>query len=258
MKVKTAKKNQSLEKALQIIETMAKEKAPMRLLDISEKLSLPASTILRFLNTLMAYNYVNQDPETLQYSLSVKFCQIGHLIYSQFSIREVARPYLLELAHKCQESTCLAIEDDMSVVYIDVVEGPDSILRTTQRIGKVAPLHCTGVGKLLLLNYSLEKLDKLITDKGLPAFTDKTITTKEALLSELEKIRLQDYALDNEECEIGARCIAAPIKDYTEKTIACISVSGPVSRLTQEKMEESKVIIKQIAKRLSQKLGYPE
>jgi DNA-binding IclR family transcriptional regulator len=76
MKVKTAKKNQSLEKALQIIETMAKEKAPMRLLDISEKLSLPASTILRFLNTLMAYNYVNQDPETLKYSLSVKFCQI--------------------------------------------------------------------------------------------------------------------------------------------------------------------------------------
>lgn len=256
MKEKSAKKNQSVEKVFQIIEIMASAKTSMRLLDISEKLSLPASTVLRFLNTLMAFNYVNQDPETLKYRLSMKLCQIGHMVNSQFSIRETVRPYLVELSEKCQESACLAIEDDMSVVYIDAVDGPDSILRTMQRIGKIAPLHSTGVGKLLLLNYSAGKLDRLIAEKGLPALTLNTITTKEKLLFELEKIRTQGYSLDDEECEIGAKCIAAPLRDYTGNIVACISVSGPVSRMTCEKTEKITATIDRIALDLSRRLGY--
>lgn len=255
MKDKTAKKNQSVGRVFQIIEIMASTKTSMRLLDISETLSLPASTVLRFLNTLMAFNYVSQDPETLKYRLSTKFCMIGNLVNSQFSIRETVRPYLVELSEKCQESACLAIEDDMSVVYIDVVDGPDSMLKTMQRIGKIAPLHCTGVGKLLMLNYTMGKLDMLIAEKGLPLLTLNTITTKEKLMAELEKIRTQGYSLDDEECEIGAKCIAAPLRDYTGNIVACISVSGPVSRMTCEKMENIKEVINQTALDLSIKLG---
>ena len=258
MKEKLTKKNQSVEKVLQIIEIMAQARSPMRLADISEKLDLPASTVLRFVNTLMAYNYVNQDPETMKYRLSMKFCQIGDLVNAQFSIRDTVRPFLVDLAEKCQESACLALEDDMSVIYIDAVDGPDNLLRTMQRIGKVAPLHATGVGKLLLLNYSPEKLDRLIREKGLSALTCKTITTREVLLKELEKIRVQGYSLDDEECEIGAKCIAAPIRDYTEKIVACVSVSGPTSRMTEEKMERIKFILLSITRSISEKLGYTE
>src|SRR5450830_89049 len=127
LKEKLSKKNQSVEKVFQIIEIMARDKGPMRLRDISLKLQLPASTVLSLLNTLLTYNYVNQNSETLKYSLSMKFCQIGDLIHSQSSIRDIIKPYLIELSKKSQESTCLAIEEDMMAVYIDTMEGSDKM-----------------------------------------------------------------------------------------------------------------------------------
>lgn len=256
MKEKATKTNQSLEKALQIIEVMANSKIPMRLSDISESLSLPASTVLRFLNTLAAFDYVYQDPETLKYRLSLKFCRIGNLVSSQYSIREVVNPYLIKLSEECGESACLAIEDDMSVVYIDSVDGPDSLLRTMQRIGKVAPLHSTGVGKLLLLNYSEERLDEMIERKGLPVLTTNTISTKEELIEELEKIKIQKYALDDEECEIGVKCIAYPLRDYTGKIVASISVSGPTSRMNSVKMHQISKLLEDTSSKISKELGY--
>ena len=255
MKEKLAKKNQSVEKVLQIIEILAKSKGYMSLQDISLKLNLPASTILRFLNTLEANNYAHQDEDSLKYGLTIKICQIGELVRFQFSIRDIARPFLKKLSEKCQESSCLAIEDDMTVVYVDVVEGPDKMLRTLQRIGKTAPLHSTGVGKLMLLEYDQDKLDRLVAEKGLHALTAHTITTKDNLILELNKIKLQGYALDDEECEIGAKCIAAPVKDYNGHTVACISVSGPVSRMNPQKTEVIKACILEISQQISQRIS---
>lgn len=250
--------NNSLQKALQIIEFMAESKGPLRLQDIAAGVGYPASTVIRFLNTLMKYGYVNQDKDTLKYSLSFKFCKIANQISSQLSIRDIIKPYLLELSNKCEESACLAIEENMMALYIDSVEGPDSILKTTQRIGKSAPLHSTGVGKILLLNYSNEELDTLIAQKGLLQLTKHTITTKEALLAELDKTRKRGYAIDDEECEIGARCIAAPVKDYTGKIIASISVSGPVSRMTMHKIDYIAKTIMSYSDKISRELGYTE
>ena len=256
MKEKLSKKNQSVEKVFQIIEIMAKNKGPMRLQDISIKVEMPASTVMRLLNTLMLYNYANQDSETLKYSLSLKFCQISDSIHSQFSIRDVVRPYLLELSEKCQESACLAIEEGMMVLYIDAVDGPDKMLRTMQRIGKIAPLHSTGVGKLLLLNYDEEKLKVLTEQKGLVQLTKNTVSSLEQLKEELKIVNSLGYAFDNEECELGAKCIAAPIRDYTGKVIACISVSGPVSRITPNKTLLITHILLDISLKLSRKLGH--
>jgi len=256
LKKTSTKTNQSVEKVFQIIEVMANNRGPIKLQDISEKLGLPPSTVLRFLKTMMLYGYVNQDPETQKYSLSMKFCHIGYLVSSQISIRSVIRPFLVELADRCQESACLAIDQDMMVVYVDVVDGPDKMLKTLQRIGKRAPLHSTGVGKVLLLNYSNNEIDHLIEEKGLTPLTPNTITTKEDLIAELQKVRIKGYAIDDEECEIGARCMAAPIRDYTGKVVAGISVSGPVSRMNIEKIERIQNVIKEIAAKASEKLGY--
>ena len=158
----------------------------------------------------------------------------------------------MELADRCQESACLAIDQDMMVVYVDVVDGPDNMLKTMQRIGKRAPLHSTGVGKALLIDYSNHEIEHMIK-KGLTPLTPHTITTKEDLIAELEKIRKKGYAIDDEECEIGARCVAAPIWDYTGRVVAGISVSGPVSRMNIEKIEYVQTIIKEIASKASQK-----
>ena len=256
MKEKISKKNQSVEKAFQIIEVMAKNPGPMRLMDIAKGVQLPASTVLRFMSTLTSCGYIGQNPETSKYFLTVKLANIGNKVISQLSIRDVIRPFLMELSEKCHESVCLAIEDDMMAVYIDVVEGPDKMLRTLQRIGKSAPLHSTGVGKLLLLNYDEIRLETLLNIKGFSMLTNKTITTLEALMNELEKIKKQGFAIDDEECELGARCVAAPIRDFSGKVIACISVSGPTSRITWEKVDSIKEIIIDISNRISNTLGY--
>ncbi|HBV68436.1 MAG TPA: IclR family transcriptional regulator [Clostridiales bacterium] len=256
MNQKSVKNNQSVEKVLQIIEAMAQSKESLRLQDIAQRVDMPASTALRFLNTLMQCGYARQDTENLRYSLTLKFMHIGSLVSSQISIRDVARPYLANLAQKCNESVCLAIEQDMEIVYIDVIDGPDGMLKITQRIGKLAPIHSTGIGKLMLLNYDLKQLDHIIETKGLKALTPNTITSKDELLLELEKIKQRGYALDDEECELGARCLSAGIKDYTGKYVAGISVSGPTTRMTMEYIEQIKDIVIETADKISRELSY--
>lgn len=258
MAERTTKSNQSLEKALQIIEFMAEHRKPVRLQMIAEALSFPASTTLRFLATLEKKKYVKQDPDTLRYYLTYKLCKIGNLISSSHKVRDIARPYLMELVEKVSESACLAIDDDGKALYIDVVSGPANILRVMQRIGKEAPLHCTGVGKLLLQNYDNNELNELLSKTGMEQLTHNTIVSPEELKMELEKVRQLDYAIDDEECEIGARCVAAPIRNYTGKIVASISVSGPVSRMTFQKIELIKNKLKLTADKISSDLGYEE
>lgn len=256
MREKLTKKNQSVQKIFKIIEEMARFGEPMRLNDIAYQTNYPNSTILRMLNSLISCGYVTQNDDTLKYSLSIKFSVIGEKVRSQFKIRDLVQPYLVSLSEQYQESSCLAIEDDMSVVYIDTVEGKDNMLRTLQKIGKSAPMHCTGVGKLLLLNYSTKQLEDFVAQKGLIKLTKNTITSFEELRNELDTVRMQGYALDNEECEEGATCLAAPLKDFSGKIIACISVSGPANRFTLNKILEQKHIILETAASISERLGY--
>jgi len=256
LRERLTKKNQSIEKMFNIIETMADNHGPMRLQDISRKVKYPASTVLRMLNSMVSCGYVYQDADTLKYSLSPKFSKIGEAVRSQYRIQDIVRPHLIELTERCHESSCLAIEDNMMVVYLDVVESADKMLRTFQKIGKEAPMHCTGVGKLLLLNYSPSQIKEFVEKKGLEMLTQNTITTYEELLEELETVRQQGYAMDNEECEDGARCIAAPIRDYSGKIIAGISISGPTNRITLKRIKPLKDILLEISSRISEKLGY--
>ena len=230
----------------------------MRLQDIAAKVSQPPSTSLRFLNTLMDYGYADQDSATLQYFLTMRFCRIGDLVSRQVKVRDVVHPFLEELSRKFEESTTLAIEQNSSVVYIDVVEGPDHLLRTLHRIGKIAPLHSTGVGKCLLLNFDDSRLDRLIATKGLAGLTKNTIRSKSALAAELAKVGKKGYGEDNEECEIGVRCVAAPLRDFSGKVVAAISTSGPTHRMGPEKLKTIRTEISAAARDISKKLGFEE
>lgn len=253
---KTTKANQSVEKVLNIIEILSKQNEPVRLHDLAQKLNMNASTTLRFLTTLQKKGYVAQQKESLRYYLTFKICSIANNVSQRVRMRDIAVTYLKGLSSIFLESVNLAIEEDMTVVYVEVINGPNQGLRSMQRIGNIAPMHCTGVGKLMLLNYDSRQIDKLIDKKGLQRFTDATITTKEGLIAELEKVRKQDFAYDNEECEEGVRCIAAPIKDYTRKTIAGISVSGPAFRMTDEFIESKLHYLLDAACQISAHLGY--
>lgn len=247
--------NQSAEKTMRIIEFLADSGRPMRLIDIGANLKLNTSTTLRFINTLAALGYVEQETATSKYYLTYRICSISNKIYSNTSLRDIVSPYLKELAGKAGESVCLAVEQSRQVVYIDVADGPDQMVKGMQRIGNIAPMHCTGIGKLLLLNYTEEELDELIAKKGLTKYTDNTIITKEKLKEELGQVKKDGYAFDNEECELGARCIAFPIYDFTQKIIAGFSITGPVNRITDEFINTNIPLLKSVSVSISGKLS---
>ena len=248
--------NRSTEKALAIIELLAQSRDPMRLRDISTALELNASTTLRFLAALQSCGYVAQEKDTARYYLTYKISRIANQHNSKTELQTITHPYLVDLSQRFHEGVCVSVEPDTTMVYIDVATGPDQTLMSMQHIGNVSPMHCTGNGKLLLLNYTPEQLDRLIRVKGLPRLTEHTITTRQALLEELERVRAEGFAYDNEECETGVRCVACPIRDYTGTIVAGISVTGPVTRMTDETIRRIQGRLAEAAGRISQALGY--
>ena len=255
---KITKPNQSSDKLLTILEYLSTCSEPVRLQDIADNVNLNASTVLRFVTALEQNGYVIQDSYTQKYSMTMKICSLANKMVANLNnkIHDMGRPLLRSLSRIFEESTCLAVEKEMSVVYIDVQDGPDHLLSSMQYIGKMAPMHCTGVGKLLLLNYTEVEIDKYIAIKGLPRFTKNTLCTKESLLKELEIIRKQGYAFDDEECEIGAKCLAVPVYDYRGKVIACLSVTGSIFRMTPEKIYKNLPYMLDAAAQLSTMMGY--
>jgi len=256
MQAKGPLSNQSTEKALAIIEYLVSRSEPVRLNEISRDLSINASTTLRFLTTLQNCGYVFHDADTFQYSLSYKICRLANKFSVNMELRDITHPYLIQLTDIFQESACVSVEQNMEMVYVDVMSGPGKVLMGMQRVGNTSPMHSTGNGKLLLLNYTEEQIDQLIEKRGLPRFTNNTLTDKAALQRRLEEVRQKGYATDEEENEIGLRCVAYPIYDYTDKIIAGLSITGPSSRITEALMEERGHYLKKAAKDISRRLGY--
>lgn len=253
---KPSLKNLSAVKALDVLEVLASHPEPMRLQDLAGQLQMNPSTALRFLVSLETCGYVRQDPETSKYRLTLKICAMANKVSENIRLQELAQPFMKKIASRFQESVCLAVERDFAVVYIGVLQLPNQTLRSIQQIGNRAPMHCTGTGKLMLLNHDPDYLDQLIASKGLPQFTPHTIIGRQRLLEELAAVRRQGYALDREECELGSNCLATPIRDYTGQIAAAISVTGPAARLTEAKMRENLPFLLEQADELSGFLGY--
>jgi len=253
---KITQPNQSAEKVLLVMEKLAEQKEPIKLMDLAAELHMNQSTVLRYLLTLQKAGYVDQDRETTRYYLTLKICQLADQLSNNIRIGDVAVPIMKEISKCLKESVCLAVEKDSMIVYVDVITGPQQILRSMQRVGNIAPMYCTGTGKLLLLNKSEEELDEYINSHEFEHFTRNTIKTGNDLKTELSKVRNLGYAMDNEECEIGAKCIAVPVMDYTGKIVAGLSVTGFVFSITDEFVKKNIDYLKQMANIISRKLGY--
>lgn len=229
----------------------------MRLNDIAKELQMNPSTTLRFLSSLRNCGYVEQNPENLRYYLTFKIHAIANCIDDSISyLREIAHPFLHALAERFNGTICLGIERDMKVVYIDIVMGPEKSVRSEARIGNSTWMHCTGIGKLLMLNYSEKQLELWEQGMGFQIYTPNTIRTHEELVQNLREVRKKDYAFDNEECEELAHCIAVPIRDYTGRIVAAISVSGTTYHLTDDIIEANKSYLIETTRQISWRMGY--
>jgi len=254
-RTKGTEANLSSDKLLQIIEYMAARRLPMRLKDIAEDLQISQPTVVRYLRTMCNQGYVYHDDATGCYAMTWKICRLGSSLESNLVLRSMAGSLLSEFANQNNIGILLAVERNGILMYLDLVGAPHGSVNTMLRIGKDAPMHSTGSGKILLSAMTPAQVHQILDKNGQARLTDKTITDREALFRELKQIQQQGYALDNEECEIGHRCVSVPLYDYTGTVAAAISAFDSVERLTDEYIQSVLPQLKQLAKEISFRMG---
>ena len=249
--------SQSSDKVLHILECIAQSPFPLRLQDLSKQLGMSQSTILRYLNALMNANYVYQESDTSRYGLTWKICGLGQNLNSHLSLRTIASPFVNRLSGEFGLGSCLVVDHNFECMYLDFIDTPGEFSQTLRRIGRSAPLHTTGSGKILLSSYCDAKIDEYIVTRGLVQLTEHTIVTRERLFEEINTIRAQGYGMDEEECETGLRCISVPLYCYTGKIYAALSVFGNPSVLTLDRIDsEILPILREVSAIISMRLGY--
>ena len=249
--------NLSSDKLLRMIEFMSANHLPMRIKDIAARLEMSQPTVVRYLRTLCDQGYVYQDSQTGQYAMTWKICRLGASLQSNLVLRSMAGSLLAEFANEVNLGVLLSVERDGRLVYLDLVGAPHGNVDTMLRIGKDAPMHSTGSGKILLSTMTPGKLQGIIDQYGLPRLTEKTITRKEDLLQELEQIREQGFAIDDEECELGHRCVSVPLYDYTGTVVAAVSAFDSAERLTDEYIETVALpSLRKLANEISFRMGH--
>lgn len=250
---------QTIERVSLILDMVGQYPKGMTIKDLSGGLKLPKGTIHRILSSLSYFGYVRQDPETKNYSLGLKLMELSALLGSQLDLRKTAEPVLRDLVEKTGEAAHMVILDRNEIVYIDKMEAkqPTGGLVMSSRVGARNPAHSCAVGKVLLSYFSEEELWNLIREKGLPQRTASTITEPALLKEHLQIVRIQGYAVDDEENERGIRCLAAPIFDGRGRPIAAISVSGPAVRVTKKIIQDVfKKEVMKAASEISRRLGF--
>ena len=249
--------NQSSVKLLQIMECLAKNRIPMRLQDIARQVEMTQSTVLRYLYALEDSNYIYQDEDSSRYALTWRICRLSENLNSLLGLRNISNPFVNHLANTLSLGACVVIEKDDECLYVDCIDNPNS--PTLQRIGKQSPMHTTGSGKIFLAQYNEQQLDQYIETKGLTRYTDYTITDPKVLREELSKIRERGYGMDEQECEPGLRCISVPLRDYSGRIVAAMSIFGnPADMSDQRIKEEIYPALKAAAVTISTRLGYAE
>lgn len=245
---------QSVDRVLDIIEVLSTEHDGIGVTAIAGRVGLHKSTAHRLLATLAARGYVAKTGEG-NYKIGLKLIEAVSCYINSLELQTEARPYLVEMTGELGLTSHLGILDKDQVVYIEKMDVVSSVKMYSQ-IGLRMHAYCSSLGKCLLSNYSKEELDGIMKDCSFIRFTNNTIGSIEALHKEMTKVRKQGWAMDNEEFEIGHRCIGAPIYDYKGDIIAAVSASGPKNLVSDERILPVAEYVKKVAMELSRSMGY--
>ncbi|MEU3350932.1 IclR family transcriptional regulator [Streptomyces sp. NPDC037389] len=240
---------QSLERAFDLLERMADAGGEVGLSELSTSSGLPLPTIHRLMRTLVACGYVRQQPNR-RYALGPRLIRLGES--SSRLLGTWARPHLARLVDETGETANMALLDGDEVVYVAQVPSRHSMRMFTEVGRRVLP-HSTGVGKALLAQAPDDEVRALLARTGMPAATEKTITSPEDFLKELARVRESGFAMDDNEQEIGVRCLAVQVPD--SPTSAAISISGPAGRVTEAATERIVPLLREVAAELSATLA---
>jgi DNA-binding IclR family transcriptional regulator len=245
----------AVERALAMLEAIAQEPEGLSNAAISRKLQIPKSSASYILRTLENQSYLNRDVATGKYRVGLKILSLSRGALSGLDVREVALPIMRHLMEKTNLTCHLAILDGPEAVYIEKVE-PQGFIKMDTWVGRRMRVHATSVGKALAAHISQERLEKILADRGMEKRTAKTITSAPKLLKELEKVRSQGYAVDDEENNIGARCVGAPIFNQSGAIEASLGLSGTTQHVNAQSMPRIVEALKDAARHISMQLGF--
>ncbi len=244
----------AVDHALQLLSCYT-EKEEMGVTELSKKLGLHKNNVFRILATLEFRGYIEQNKKTEGYRLGPKIFELGLIFKYQMGLIKHAKPIMEEIVKRHNETVYLGVLRDIYAIYIDNVETTHTV-RVVSRVGSQIPAYASAIGKVQLAYLPMDELERLLRDRKLKAYTEKTITDKNLLMEELKKVAEEGYALDNEEFEDDVKCVAAPIRDYTRWVVAGLSISAPAFRMSEEAMPELIETVKWGALQISKSLGY--
>jgi len=236
---------------MNLLDIIASQPDPLGLKDISHLSGLHPSTAHRILNDMVTKRFVSRD-ESGAYILGLRLLELGNVVKSRLSVRRIAADYLGQLYRKTYQTINLSVRQGDEIVYVDRTYSELSGMQVVRAIGGHVPLHLTSTGKLFLAADEAQAVRAYAARTDLKGNTKNSITDLANLEQELNRVRELGYARDDEELELGVRCIAAGVLDDTGQLVAGLSISAPAERLRDEWIND----LKQAANRISTALGY--
>lgn len=248
---------QSVSHALDVLEQFTGDSEELGVTELSKRLKLHKNNVFRLLATLESRGYIEQNKATDNYRLGIRCLQLGQSYVHQMGLLRQARPILQKLVERARETAFVAVLRRDLVVPLDAIEA-DRPVRTIPSVGDPLPLHCTAAGKVHLAYITdAEGRDALIN--GLQRFTDSTVTDKQALVQQLQKIAEQGYSMEMGEHIEDVNSIAVPIRDYTRNVVGSVTLTGPAYRLSPERLsKEIAPLLLKAGSELSRRLGFGE
>lgn len=243
----------AVERALHILEAAAERREGLTNSEISRRLGIPKSSASYILRTLERRGYLRRDAESGRYRLGLKILSLGGDAQSNLDTADVALPFMRALEEKIHMTVHLAVLDHGEAVYIEKVEAP-GFFKVNTWVGRRMFLHSTSVGKCLLAWLPKQEVETIVKQQGLKKRTPKTITTMTRLLADLERVKDEGYALDDEENSLGARCLGAPVFDVTGNVVAALGASGTLTQVDEASMPRLAESVKETARRISRQL----
>jgi IclR family KDG regulon transcriptional repressor len=243
----------SVANAIRVVKAFSDDEFELGISRLANRLGLAKSTVHRLATTLIDAGVLEQNPETGKYRLGLLVFELGSLVRRKIDVYNEAKPWLFALRDQTGETVHLAVLGRQGLVYINFIESQKAI-RMSSGLGQRKPLHCTAEGKALLAFQPSEVIERAIA-AGLDRLTPRTITDPAALRDELAVVRARGYATDDEECEPGMRCIAAPVRDDSGVVSAAVGIAGPVQRLTKKMLLSHAPALVNAVASISQRLG---
>lgn len=247
---------QSLDRAFDLLEALCASRSGMLITELSSATGLHKSTVHRLLASMSARGYITKDEYTNQYRATTRLYELASQVVEHLDIVAAARGPMDRLLEQTGETSHLVVREGSEIVYVHKVESTQNAMRMFSRIGMRRPMYCTAVGKAMMARLPLDEVRAIWNRSVIEQYTDYTIVTLDGLLRELQEVRRVGYALDNEENELGVRCIAVAIPDYTGNICAALSTSAPVTRMDDARIEALAPLMMHTRDEIARAMGY--